>query len=263
MSPTAIATPYSWPTSSAIASACSGGSIASALPSSVSTRSSLRTGTSGSAVGDGAVVLRRAPGARTLGTLDRDLEVAAGGELVEVVAGDVGVQAELLGHLRRGDAVADLAGEQVDAAPGRIAERVGDRRHGGRERAVSHASPASGGTRHGGAASRPRRYSTYARSGNSRRRTRPTLEPLTAGAACRATNEIIDALRPVEDPELRRSIVDLGMVRNVDIDRRRHGRRARSPSPSPAARCATRSRTGSRPPSRRCPASPPCRSTSR
>ena len=31
------------------------------------------------------------------------------------------------------------------------------------------------------------------------------------------TDEIIEALRPVEDPELRRSIVDLGMVRNIDI----------------------------------------------
>jgi ATP-binding protein involved in chromosome partitioning len=33
------------------------------------------------------------------------------------------------------------------------------------------------------------------------------------------TAEIIEALRPVEDPELRRSIVDLGMVRNIDIAR--------------------------------------------
>ncbi len=32
------------------------------------------------------------------------------------------------------------------------------------------------------------------------------------------TDQIIDALRPVEDPELRRSIVDLGMVRHVSID---------------------------------------------
>ncbi|MGZ4763547.1 MAG: metal-sulfur cluster assembly factor, partial [Ilumatobacteraceae bacterium] len=33
------------------------------------------------------------------------------------------------------------------------------------------------------------------------------------------TNEqIIEALRPVEDPELRRSIVDLGMVRNVALN---------------------------------------------
>jgi ATP-binding protein involved in chromosome partitioning len=31
-------------------------------------------------------------------------------------------------------------------------------------------------------------------------------------------DEVIDALRPVEDPELRRSIVDLGMVRDVRID---------------------------------------------
>lgn len=32
------------------------------------------------------------------------------------------------------------------------------------------------------------------------------------------TDQVIDALRPVEDPELRRSIVDLGMVRNVIVD---------------------------------------------
>jgi len=31
-------------------------------------------------------------------------------------------------------------------------------------------------------------------------------------------DQVIDALRPVEDPELRRSIVDLGMVRSVHID---------------------------------------------
>lgn len=30
-------------------------------------------------------------------------------------------------------------------------------------------------------------------------------------------DQVIDALRPVEDPELHRSIVDLGMVRNVDL----------------------------------------------
>ena len=60
--------------------------------------------------------------------------------------------------------------------------------------------------------------------------------------------EIIEALRPVEDPELHRSIVDLDMVRDVAIDGR-HGRACRSRSPSPAARCATRSRTGSPPPS--------------
>ncbi len=31
------------------------------------------------------------------------------------------------------------------------------------------------------------------------------------------TDQVIDALRPVEDPELRRSIVDLGMVRDIDL----------------------------------------------
>ena len=49
----------------------------------------------GDGVGDGAVVLGRPAGAAALGSLDRDLEVPAGGELVEVVAGDVGMQAEL------------------------------------------------------------------------------------------------------------------------------------------------------------------------
>src|SRR5690349_17450625 len=29
--------------------------------------------------------------------------------------------------------------------------------------------------------------------------------------------EVVDALRPVQDPELHRSIVDLGMVRNITI----------------------------------------------
>jgi ATP-binding protein involved in chromosome partitioning len=33
-----------------------------------------------------------------------------------------------------------------------------------------------------------------------------------------SNEQIIDALRPVEDPELRRSIVDLGMVRSVAVD---------------------------------------------
>ena len=85
-------------------------------------------------VGDGAVVLRRATGAGALGPLDGDLEVATGGELVEVVAGDVRVQTELLGDLRRGDALRAVVGEEVDLAPGRITERRRDRRDRGRER---------------------------------------------------------------------------------------------------------------------------------
>ena len=32
------------------------------------------------------------------------------------------------------------------------------------------------------------------------------------------TEEIIEALKPVQDPELNRSIVELGMVKNVVID---------------------------------------------
>ena len=61
---------------------------------------------------DGAVALRRPPGARALGSLDGDLEVAAGGELVEVVAGDVRVEPELVGDLRGGDAVCRTRGRR-------------------------------------------------------------------------------------------------------------------------------------------------------
>ena len=56
----------------------------------------------------GQVALRRTPAARALpssrrGAISTD-EVAAAGELLEVVAGDVGVQLEVLGDLAGGDA---------------------------------------------------------------------------------------------------------------------------------------------------------------
>ena len=35
--------------------------------------------------------------------------------------------------------------------------------------------------------------------------------------------QVVDALRPVHDPELRRSVVELGMVREIDITRKRVG----------------------------------------
>ena len=57
----------------------------------------------------GEVALRRttggARGAVVGGLRDLDDEVAAAGELLEVVAGDVGVEVEVLGHLAGGDAV--------------------------------------------------------------------------------------------------------------------------------------------------------------
>ena len=56
----------------------------------------------------------------------------------------------------------------------------------------------------------PRGYSTYVRSGNP-------PEPV----ACRTEAQSADvrgALRPVEDPEIHRSIVELGMVRGIAVD---------------------------------------------
>ena len=57
-----------------------------------------------------------------------------------------------------------------------------------------------------------RGYSTYVRSGN-----------VSAGAAGRSDrmpteSDVLEALRPVEDPEIHRSIVDLDMVKEVAID---------------------------------------------
>jgi len=84
-------------------------------------------------IGRHPIVLAGPPGTGALGTLDGNFQVAAGGQLVEVVAGHVGVHAELLGHLRGGDPGGFLASEQVDATTRRVAERVGDGRHGAGE----------------------------------------------------------------------------------------------------------------------------------
>ena len=63
-----------------------------------------------------------------------DLEIATGGELVEVVARDVGMHVELLGDLRRGDASLTFTGKEVDRAPGGIPEGGRDGRDRGGER---------------------------------------------------------------------------------------------------------------------------------
>ena len=87
--------------------------------------------------GDGDVALRGPTGAplAAAGAAADDLDVAAGGELVEVVAGDVRVHADLGGDRRRGDALRSgvVAGEEVDAPAGGVAEGVGDRGDGGGE----------------------------------------------------------------------------------------------------------------------------------
>ena len=178
-------------------------------------------------VGDGDVALRRAPGPAAAGATAAadDLDVAAGGELVEVVAGDVGVDADLGGHGRRRDAVvaAVVAGEQVDPPAGRIAEGVGDRRHGGGERRAGRRLRVAPTLAHGGAsASRPSRYSTYGRSANSAAR-HPLARRRSPMPATR--DQIVEALRPGAGP------------RAAPLDRRpRHGARRRRRPPTAASR---------------------------
>ena len=136
VSPAAIARPYSAPTSSAICSASSCGKAGQRPSEQRQDEIVAAHREVGERAGGGGVALRRPPGAATGETAGRDLEVPAGGELVEVVAGDVGVDADLGGDHRRGDPVVAhvIADVQVDPAARRIAERIGDGRHGGGER---------------------------------------------------------------------------------------------------------------------------------
>ena len=102
-------------------------------------------GVAAGAVG-GPVALGRAPGPGGGGALQADLEVAAGGEPVEVVAGHVRVHREGGGHLRGGGAGVG-AHVEVDLAPGGVAEGRGDGGHGGGEPAVGGAAPTGIGAR--------------------------------------------------------------------------------------------------------------------
>ena len=74
-------------------------------------------------------------------------------------------------------------------------------------------------------------------------------ETLTGTPALDAINA---ALATVQDPEINRPLTELGMVKDVQIGAGAPSA-SRSTSPSPAARCARPSRTGSPPP---CPPSP-------
>ena len=85
----------------------------------------------------GSVVLRRPARSAVLASLDDHVEVAAGGELVEVVTGDVRVELEPLGHVGGGDAARVLVSEQVDLATSGVAECARDRGDDRRELAWS------------------------------------------------------------------------------------------------------------------------------
>ena len=72
--------------------------------------------------------------------------------------------------------------------------------------------------------------------------------------------QITEALGKVYDPELKKPVTELGMVRDVDV-RGSHSW-SRSRSPCPAVRSGTASRSRCSASSRRCPASRPSRSSS-
>src|SRR3954453_3381824 len=75
-------------------------------------------------VGDDSVTLRRPARARM--TRQFDAQVAARSKLLEMVACDVRMEVEALGHLGGFDTVGRRPHEEVDIAAGRISERTGD-----------------------------------------------------------------------------------------------------------------------------------------
>ena len=168
------------------------------------------------------VALGRSPGSpgrtyvRRLGCGHR--EVSPAGQLLEMVARDVGMQAESLGDLAGGGTrLAGLPYEQVDLPPRGIAERVGDR--------TDHRVELVGGETGLGEGLGHARYSTYLGSANPSDLDRSGV----AGGSKRRESAqgshvpgedatIRTALEAVEDPELRRSIVELGMVQGVALD---------------------------------------------
>ena len=128
--------PYSSPTRSAIPSAAAGPSSWRASWSSRTSRSSRRVRRS--RVGSLPTARNRLDGRPAPcagGPLHGDLHVAAGGQPLEVVAGDVGMEGEPGRHLGgRGPRVGP--DEEIDLAPGRVAERGGHRGDRGGELAV-------------------------------------------------------------------------------------------------------------------------------
>src|SRR5437588_866290 len=66
-------------------------------------------------------------------SLDRDLQIPPGGQLVEVVASHVRVELEALGHFGGGHTHVGLPREQIDLAARGVAECAGDGRDGGGE----------------------------------------------------------------------------------------------------------------------------------
>ncbi len=127
-----------------------------------------------------------------------DLDIATTDELVQVVPGHVGMQASRLGHLASTEPAAAGMDQQVHLPSAGVAESGRDRiDHIGKviwaEGYRSHVDSLAGV------------HSPYPRRRNSVSSNSPTED------------QVIEALRPVQDPELHRSIVDLGMVRSVTI----------------------------------------------
>ncbi len=128
---------------------------------------------------------------------DLDVEVPATGQLLQVVTGHVGVQREPFRDLGGGGpADARIAHEQVDLAAGRVAERVRDRAH--------------------------HRVELVRGEGC---RIHVGILPIhvvemSGGPMAANDSDIWAALTAVEEPELRRSIVELGMVKGVALDGR-------------------------------------------
>jgi ATP-binding protein involved in chromosome partitioning len=151
--------------------------------------------------------------------IDDDDEVSAGGELVEMVPGDVRVKLEVLGYLARRDAVT-IAGEKVDPAAGGVPEGGRDGSDcGGETIPVRHDRLPLMHLAHP-------RYRTGAavdagEGGRQTRNERPvSIFRPGGGTTDRPGDGVVDAVESTVDPRLFHPIGQLGMVRSVDERRR-------------------------------------------
>lgn len=124
---------------------------------------------------------------------ERDDQIAPGGELLEMMTGDVRVQVEVFGDLAGSDAGAG-AGVEVDRATGGITERGRDRRHRGRE-VIGRQARAVANKVH------------------------PGILPMSVveipGSPMASDIDLHAVLAAVEEPSLGVGITELGVVRSV------------------------------------------------
>jgi ATP-binding protein involved in chromosome partitioning len=150
------------------------------------------------------------------------VEVPTGCEFVQVVAGYVGVKGYFGGCFSRRDPMLGLPGQQVDTTTGRVAKHRRGRGDGRIEfvdrwrswrRNFCLATP----TWRLPETDRRACVQLHPQPGHESISHPPSVERMPISGTALET-AIVEALRNVQEPEIRRGLVDLDMVRSVEVD---------------------------------------------